>query len=237
MIILYIFLGIIGFLLLLLAIMLFIPFKIYMKGTYWDKIPAGQMDTYWIKYFIGARLRITDKEYIRILVWFCGLPIPLRFKISDKIEKKVTKKNENIDEKIENEPIRINEKDDIQKDNTDLKEKISNLVKAKDKVFAFWDRYKEYIKKLYVSYITFSIDFIDTELGLKDPSQTGMIAGIVYSTLALRPLENIKVNWDYAKPKFNIRTGIKMSMNLCGILCTLLKLFLRFKKDKKNEVQ
>ena len=237
MIILYIFLGIIGFLLFLLAIMLIIPFKIYMKGTYWDKTPAGQMDTYWIKYFIGARLRITDKEYIRILIWFFGIPVPLKFKISDKVGNKVKKSDENKKGKFENEPVRVSEKEDTQKDNTDLKGKISNLLKAKDRVLAFWDRYKEYIKKLYVSYITFSIDFIDTELGLKDPSQTGMIAGIVYSTLALRPLDNIKVSWDYAKPKFNIKTGIKMSMNLCGILCTLLKLFLRFKKDKKNEVQ
>jgi len=237
MIILYIFLGIIGFLLILLAIMLFIPLKIYMKGTYWDKAPAGQMDTYWIKYFMGARLRITDKEYVRILIWFFGIPIPLKFKISDKTEKKAKTSDKSKIEQIENEPVRISEKEDAQKHNPDLKEKISNLLKAKDRVLAFWDRYKEYFKKLYVSYITFSIDFIDTELGLKDPSQTGMIAGIVYSTLALRPLDNIKVSWDYAKPKFNIKTGIKMSMNLCGILCTLLKLFLRFKKDKKNELQ
>ena len=54
MIILYIFLGLIAFLLLFAAMMIFIPFKMYIQGTFWDKNPTGQMDTYWIKYFLGA---------------------------------------------------------------------------------------------------------------------------------------------------------------------------------------
>ena len=80
MIVLYIFLIIILFILLLFGLMLLIPLKTCIKGTYWDKKPTGQMDVYWIKYFIGSRIRIRDLEYIRMVIWFLGIPIPLKFK-------------------------------------------------------------------------------------------------------------------------------------------------------------
>ena len=79
MIVLYIFLGLIAFILLMTAFMILVPLKIYIKGTYWDKKPTGQMDIYWVKYFVGTRLRIKDLEHIHILIWFLGIPIPIRF--------------------------------------------------------------------------------------------------------------------------------------------------------------
>jgi hypothetical protein len=237
MIVLYIFLGIIVFFLLFLASIIFIPFKMVAKGTYWDKNPTGQMDVYWIKYFLGARVRIKDLEFIHILVWFLGIPLPIKFPLSNKKienEQKDSKKGK----KKENEEIpEVDEKTpDEPKKKKSLKEHILTIVSAKDTVNELWLKYKDYIKKIFVSYITFSLEYIHAELGLKDPAQTGIVAGIVYSTLSLKPLENIKVSWNYQKPNFNISGGIKMTMNLYGILRTLLSLYFRYKKDKKNEV-
>ncbi|MEA2078234.1 MAG: hypothetical protein U9O95_09490 [Candidatus Marinimicrobia bacterium] len=238
MIVLNILLGLLLFILFFMAMMVFIPLKMYTKGTYWDKNPTGQMEVYWVKYFLGARLRIRDLDRIHILIWFLGIPIPLRLPLKPKkgtedVEQKDNKKTEKDEEKPED-PIKVEDKEE---DKKGLKEKISEIINAKDTVKDLWEKYKEYIKKLFVSYITFSFEYIDAELGLKDPAQTGMAAGIVYSALSIKPLENIKISWDYAKPNFNISAGIKMTMNLYGILRTLLSLYLRYKKDKKNEVQ
>ena len=237
MIILYIFIGIILFTILLLGLMVFIPLKTYIKGTYWDKKPAGQMDVYWIKYFLGSRIRIRDLQYIRIMIWFFGIPIPLKFKLK---QDEIGKPEEKIDKdspkkESENEPIKVEDKD--LKENKTIRERINEIIDIKDKVKDLWDRYRHYFKKIFVSYVTFSIDFIETEIGLEDPSQTGIAAGIVYSALSIRPLDNIRISWDYAKPNFNISSGIKMTMNLYGILRTLLSLYFRFKKDKKNDFQ
>ena len=237
MTVLYVFLGIIAFFLLLSASMIFIPFKMFSKGTYWDKNPTGQMDVYWIKYFLGARVRIKDLKYIHILIWFLGIPIPIKFPLSNKKtenepqdlkkgKKKKSKEIPAVDEKIPDES----------KKRKNIKERVLKIVSAKDTVKELWLKYKDYINKIFVSYITFSFEYIEAELGLKDPAQTGIVAGIAYSTLSLKPLENIKVSWNYQKPNFNISGGIKMTMNLYGILRTLLSLYFRYKKDKKNEV-
>jgi len=237
LIILYIFIGIILFLLLLLALMLFIPLKTFVKGTYWDKKPTGLMDVYWIKYFLGSRVRIRDPEYIRILIWFFGIPIPMKFKLKQEAIDNSENEKKESDDKIEtyDEPIKVSEKET--ETQRPVKEKIRELLDAKDKIKAYWEKYRHYVKKIFVSYVTFSIEFIETEIGLKDPGQTGVAAGIVYSALSIRPLDSIKVSWDYAKPNFNISSGIKMTMNLYGILCTLLRLYFRFRKDNKNDVQ
>ena len=84
MIVLYILLGLLLFLLLFLVMVVFIPFKMYTKGTYWDKNPTGQMEVYWIKYFLGARLRIRDLDRLHILIWFLGIPIPIKLPLKKK---------------------------------------------------------------------------------------------------------------------------------------------------------
>ena len=238
MIVLYILLGLLLFLLLFLAMVVFIPFKMYTKGTYWDKNPTGQMEVYWIKYFLGARLRIKDLDRLHILIWFLGIPIPIKLPLKKKNDTEKNEQNDNVKKKKEEEkaedPIKV---EDAQENKKGLNEKINDVIRTKDTVKDLWEKYKEYIKKIFVSYITFSLDYIDAELGLKNPDQTGVAAGIVYSALSLKPLDNIKINWDYAKPNFNISAGLKMTMNLYGILRTLLGLYLRYKKDKKNEVQ
>ena len=237
MIVLYIFLGLIAFLLLFTAIMIFIPFKIYIKGTYWDKNPTGQMDVYWIKYFIGARLRIKDLEHIHILIWFLGIPIPLRLSLSkDKknIKNKANAKDANTSE---NPPEQVDSKSSKEsKNKKSFKENVQGIIDAKDKIGDVWNKYKAYLKKIFVSYITFSLEYVEAELGLKDPAQTGKAAGILYSTLPLTQLKDVNITWDYQKPNFNISAGVKMTMKLYGILCTLLHLYRTYKKDLKNEI-
>ena len=112
MIVLYIFLGLIAFILLMTAFMILVPLKIYIKGTYWDKKPTGQMDIYWVKYFVGTRLRIKDLEHIHILIWFLGIPIPIRFPLSvEKIKKKnksvanEPRTSENVSENVEDKKL------------------------------------------------------------------------------------------------------------------------------------
>ena len=237
MIILYIFLGIIIFILLLLAMTLFIPVKTYIMGTFWDKKPTGLMEVYWIKYFFGSRIRIKDMEHLHILIWFFGIPIPLKFplKKDDFKKKKSTESKEKHASEDPNGPVKIDENGSTNKES--LGQKINKIVEAKDEVKKLWDSYKDYLRKIFVSYVTFSLEYIDAELGLEDPSKTGMAAGIVYSALSIKPLDNIRISYDYAKPNFNISAGIKMTMNLYGILCTLLGLYFSYKKDKKNEAQ
>jgi hypothetical protein len=238
MIVLYIILGILLFLLLFIAFVLFIPLRSYIKGTYWDKKPTGQMEVYWIKYFLGVRLRIKDIEQLHILIWFLGIPIPLKMPLK-KVEQKEQK--EEAEQKTENsldeehDPIRIEEEETGP--DKKFSQKLKDILDAKDNVKTLWLKYQAYIQKIFVSYITFSVDYIDTEIGFSDPSQTGMAAGIVYSALSLRPLDNIKVSWDYTKPNFNVSSGIKMTMNLYGIFRTLLSLYLRYKKERKNDIQ
>lgn len=236
MIVLYIFLGLIAFLLLFTAFMIFIPFKMYIKGTYWDKNPTGQMDVYWVKYFLGARLRIKDLEHIHILVWFLCIPIPIRLPLS---KDKTSKKNEADTEEAKTSGNASDKVDDtVEKDTKkkkSFKENIQGIIGAKDKVTDLWNKYKAYIKKIFVSYITFSLEYVEAELGLKDPAQTGKAAGILYSTLSIKPLKDVNISWDYQKPSFNISAGVKMTMKLYGILCTLLHLYRTYKKDLKNE--
>ncbi|MCF7832711.1 MAG: hypothetical protein K9N05_03935 [Candidatus Marinimicrobia bacterium] len=237
MIVLYIFLGLIGFLLFFAAMMIFIPFKIFIKGTYWDKKPIGQMDVYWIKYFLGSRLRIKDLNHIHILLWFFGIPIPFRLPLSRNKAKKEKVSDVENKELLKSESKKQDETDnDEVKDKKSLKENIQDLIGAKDKISDLWNKYKEYIKKIFVSYITFSLEYLDAELGLKDPAQTGKVAGILYSTLSIAPLKGVNISWDYLKPSFNIAAGVKMTMKLYGILRTLLRIYCTYKKDLKNEV-
>jgi len=236
MIVLYIFLGLIAFLLLFTVLAIFIPFKMYIKGTYWDKNPTGQMDVYWIKYYIGARLRIKDLEYIHILIWFLGIPIPFRLPLSKKKTSKKNKadiKKDKVQESTSQEMDSTAKKES--KEKKSLKENILGILEAKDKTTEFWNKYKAYIKKIFVSYITFSLEFVEAKVGLKNPAQTGKMAGILYSILPLTKLKNVNIVWDYQKPNFNIATGVKMTMKLYGILCTLLQLYRIYKKDLKNE--
>jgi hypothetical protein len=220
-----------------MAIMLFVPLKIRIQGTYWNKKPAGQLESFWIKYIFGTRIRINDMENMHIRIWFLGIPIPLKIKIKHIIKKTAEKeKKEAFEPEKPEDPIKIDKKAE-EKKHESLSDKISHIVEVKGKVEGLWHEYKAYLKKIIVSYITFSIDFIRAEIGLKNPADTGMTAGIVYTALSIKPLDNIRVNWDYAKPNFNISGGIKMTMNLYGILRTLLSLYLRYKKDRKNEVQ
>ena len=238
MIILKILLFIIVFLLCWLALMLFLPFRIYIKGTYWNNLPTGQMDVYWIKYILGARFKIRDMEKLHILVWFFGIPIPLTLPLK-KEPVSEEKKNEKEEEKPED-PIRIEDRDTSEEKDEkpkNLQEKVRDILDLKEKIGDVWGKYKAYIQKIYVSYITFSLDYIDAELGLKDPATTGMTAGIVYSALSLKPIDAIHIHWNYQNPGFNISAGLKMTMNLFGILCTLVSLYYRYKKDNKNEVQ
>jgi len=236
MIILYIFLGLIAFLLLLAVTMIFIPFKMYIQGTFWDKNPTGQMDIYWLKYFLGARLRIKDLEHIHILIWFLGIPLPIRLPLSKDIVSKKKKSDTEKDGSTENESETNDKpKEKEAKKKNSLEDNIQRVIAAKDQISDLWNKYKGYIKKIFVSYITFSFEYLDAELGLKDPAQTGKMAGILYSTLSIKPLKDVNISWDYQKPSFNISAGVKMTMKLYGILRTLLQLYWTYKKDLKNE--
>lgn len=236
MIILYIFLGLIACLLLFAAVMIFIPLKMYIQGTFWDKIPTGQMDIYWIKYFLGARLRIKDLKHIHILIWFLGIPIPIRLPLSKNKVSKRKKSDTEEEGSVENETEKMDEpKEKETKKKNSLKENIQDVIDAKDQIGDLWNKYKRYIKKIFVSYVTFSFEYLDAELGLKDPAQTGKVAGILYSTLSIKPLKDVNISWDYQKPSFNISAGAKMTMKVYGILCTLLQLYWTYKKDLKNE--
>lgn len=234
MIVLYIFLGLISFILLFTTFVILVPFKFYLDAAYWNNDPKAKVEVYWIKYIFGARVSLKDLEKLRILIWFFGIPIPFSLSLNPK-EKKTKREGKDKEQKDENkDEVRSSEKQEPKKKS--IKQQFANILGAKDMVIDFWDKYKAYFKKIFVRYITFSLEFLELELGFDDPAQTGKIAGIVYSTLPFVPMKNINVAWNYQKQKINISSGLKITMKFYGILCTLLKLYSSYKKDKKNEV-
>lgn len=235
MIILYIFLGLIAFILLFTAFAVFVPFRTHIDIKYWNEQPDLKLELFWIKYVMGVRIRLKDLEKLRILIWFFCLPIPIRLSL----KKDEKEKKEIRSEKKENQKEKKRDETQVPKTeskNKSILQKLDEILKIKDEVVAFWRKYKEEIKKIYVRYITISLKYLELELGSGDPAQTGEIAGIVYSTLPFVPTNKIKIAWNYQKQTFNISAGIKSTMKFYGILCTLLHLYKCYKKDKKNEV-
>jgi glutaredoxin len=235
MIILYIFLGLIAFILLFTAFAVFVPFTTHIDIKYWNEQPDVKLELFWIKYVIGARIRLKDLEKLQILIWFFCLPIPIKLSL----KKEDTDGKKHSSERKEKQKENKQEETQVPKtesNNKSILQKLDDILKIKDQVLAFWRKYKEEIKKIYVRYITISLKYLELELGSDDPAQTGKVAGIVYSTLPFVPTNKIKIAWNYQKQTFNISAGIKSTMKFYGILCTLLHLYKCYKKDKKNEV-
>lgn len=227
MIILYIFLGILAFLLLFLAMTLFIPSKTRIQASFWDGDLNATLELYWIKYFFGARIRLLEMEKLKILIWFLGIPIPI--KLSLKNDKEVEKEESDLADEI----ISVDEKKSQKKEASkkkDLREKIEDIIKIKDELISYIRKNWTDIKNIFVSYVTFSFEHLELELGMGDPAKTGKMAGNLYTIMQFLPLKNVKLSWDFAKQRFNIDIGIKIIMKFYGILLTLLKLYRAYKR-------
>lgn len=232
MILLYILLGILLFLLLFLAFIIFVPFKTYIQGSFWEGDLNAMAEVYWIKYIFGARVRFLDMEKLKLLVWFFAIPIP--FKISLKKDRKEEDKSKTIEADPEMISIKENEKPEKEKS---FREKIDDIINVKDTLIRFYRKNQDDIKKIFVTYVTFSIEYFKLELGLKDPAETGKIAGNLYTALAILPVKRVNLSWNFQKKTFNIDAGLKIIMKFYGIFITLLKLYRFYKKDKKNGIQ
>ncbi len=242
MIILYILLGIFLFLLLLLAMFLFVPTKICMQGSFWDGEINAKLDAYWIKYVFGMRIRLLDMEKLKIIVWFLAIPIPFSLpfknaKAQDDLNNKAKiKEDVKVQDKVEeDEMISIEEEESEKKpdDKKSLREKLEDILQIKDTLIAFIRKNWSDIKKIFVTYITFSIEHLDLNLGMGDPAQTGKMAGNLYTALTFIPVKRVNLSWDFTKACFNIDASIKIIMKFYGILLTLLKLYRSYKREVK----
>ena len=246
MIVLYIFLGILLFLLLFLAMFLLVPTKTCIQGSFWDGDINAKLDTYWLKYVFGARIRLLDMETLRIIVWFFAIPIPFKLPLKNaKAQENLSNEAENKDEKHtdiegEDEMISVEEKteakDKAQKEadkKKSLREKIEDIINIKDNLIAFIRKNWSVIKKIFVTYITFSIEHLELNLGMGDPAQTGKMAGNLYTALTFIPIKRVNLSWDFTKSCFNIDAGVKIIMKFYGILLTLLKLYRSYKREVK----
>lgn len=230
MIVLYILLGIVLFLLFSVAFIIFIPFKTYIQGSYWDNDLHAMAEFYWIKYIFGARIRLLEMEKLKIVIWFIGIPIPFKISLKKKEEREEKKQQDDTEEIIS-----VNEKDQRSKspkEKNNFRKKIEDIIKIKDIATAFLKKNWSNIKQIFVSYVTFSIEYLELELGLDDPAKTGKIAGNLYTALEIVPVKRVNLSWNFQKQTFNIDAGIKIIMKFYGILLTLLKLYRFYKRNK-----
>ncbi len=231
-VLLYIVISLLLFTLLMLLGLLFIRFKILVKGKYWDKKAAADIDAFWIRYFLGVRCRVHDIEHIRFTVWFFGIPLPFTLPLAQR-EKQKTKRQKTPKGTVPETPA--------EKNTGGIRdgffEKIRDLQNIKGELSAYWQRYRSYLKKIFVRYITFSINSLSANIGFAEPSQTGMAAGIAYSIMPNTSLRSVDLQWNYREPNFDLAADTKISMKLYGILCTLICLYRQFKKDQKNEIR
>ena len=230
MIILYILTGAILFLILVSLSVLFIRLKVVINGEYRQRKPRAEIDIYWIKYVFGARCKISDLKYVKITLWLLGIPIPFRLPLS---HKKATPASDTLQDK--NEPRFAREASGEKKTKEKFIDKIEDLLNTKDNLIALWQKYQVYIKKIYVRYITYSFESFSANIGLREPSQTGTAAAIVYSILPMTPLQDVNIQWDFQQPGLDVSLSTKITMKLYGIFCTLLYMYLAYRKDTKHE--
>ncbi len=209
-------------LLLLLFLLLLLPFRIAINASYSEKKPAAKMDCYWIKYFLGFRCSIEDLQKLNICLWIFAIPIPFKLSL-DKIKKSGQLSAE--------QPAYAKEKktEKTKKRLSEYMQKFSLLKKE------YREKYEVYLKKIFVSYITFTSLSLKVDLGLNDPARTGMLAAIYYFTRVYAIPFDVDFNWDFQDEVFNAYLKTKISMNLFKICLILLQLFFKNKKERKNE--
>ncbi|MFA6618649.1 MAG: hypothetical protein WCT23_06250 [Candidatus Neomarinimicrobiota bacterium] len=231
MIVVYIILGILLFLLLFLAFVLFVPFKTYIQGSFREADLNAVGEFYWIKYLFGARVKFLDMDKLKILIWIFAIPIPLTMSL--KKEKKEDNKPKNEEARAKKTSIE-GEKKPLEKseEKENFRERIDAIIKVKNAAIRFYTKNQADIRKIFVTYVTFSIEYFELELGLGDPAKTGKMAGKLYTALAIVPVEELDLSWNFQKKTLNTAAGIKISMKFYGILITLLKLYRFYKKDK-----
>ncbi len=230
MIILYILAGTILFFILVFLGILFIRLKVVINGEYWQREPRAEMDIYWIKYVFCARCKIHDLKYVHITLRLLGIPIPFRLPLS---HEKATPAPDTLEDK--NEPRFAREASGEKETKETFIDKIEGLLSTKDNLITLWQKYHIYIKKIYVRYVTYSFESFSANIGLQEPSQTGTAAAIVYSILPMTSLQNVNIQWDFQQPRLDVSLGTKITMKLYGIFCTLLFMYLTYRKDTRHE--
>lgn len=226
-----IFLYILGalllFLLLLLAFLLFVRFRINIRGKYSGQAPAVEMECFWIKYILGARCSIHDFQYLQLRLWIFGIPLPLKLPLSKSLQDPGTSPAKPGFEKRKK----------TVKTKTPLRERFKQFDSLPEKLKAAKEKYYAYLRRIFVRYITFSSLSLKAEIGFEDPAQTGMAAAIYYSARTYVLPGNIDLNWNFQGAAFHADLRTKISMKLYGICVTLLQLLLKIKKERQHESQ
>ncbi|MDZ7797641.1 MAG: hypothetical protein U5N56_11640 [Candidatus Marinimicrobia bacterium] len=169
-IILYILGALLLFAVLFLLFILFIRLKVDINGEYGEDKAAGCMEIFWVKYFLGVRCRIKDLHYLHIVFWILGIPLSVRLPLLHR-EKTAEEKRE---EKVR-EP-RFVQKTETKKERPGIKARTDRLLQLKESLLELWRKYRVYVRKIYVRYITFSFGSLSANIGLKEPSDTGIAA-------------------------------------------------------------
>lgn len=226
-IILYILGGLLLFLFLLLVFLLFVRFRINIRGQYAGKASAAEMECFWIKYFLGARCSIHDFQYLQLRLWIFGIPLPLKLPLSKSMQDTGTSPAQPGFEKEKK----------ATKAKTNLRERFRQFDSLPEKLKAAKEKYYAYLRRIFVRYITFSSLSLKAEIGFEDPAQTGMAAAIYYSTRTYILPGDIDLNWNFQGAAFHADLRTKISMKLYGICITLLQLLLKIKKERQHESQ
>ncbi|MDD3966821.1 MAG: hypothetical protein WC372_07630 [Candidatus Neomarinimicrobiota bacterium] len=227
MLVLYILGGLLLFLLLLLAFLLFVRFRIHIHGKYSGLASAAEMECFWIKYFLGVRCSVHDLKNLDLRLWIFGIPVPLKLPLSKSVQDFGTAPAQ----------PRFEKEKQAAEAKKPLRERFRQFDSLPERLKAAKEKHYAYLKRIFVRYITFSSFSLKAEIGFEDPAQTGMAAAIYYSTKTYAIPEHIDLNWNFQDAVFHADLKTKFSMKLYGICVTLLQLLLKIRKERKHESQ
>lgn len=228
-IILYILGALLLFAVLFLLFILFIRLKVDINGEYREDKAAACMEIFWVKYFLGARCRIKDLHNLHIVFWILGIPLPVRLPLLHREKIAEEKREEKVYQP------RFAQKSETEKERPGIKARAERLLQLKEPFQELWQKYRVYVRKIYVRYITISFRSLSANIGLKEPSDTGIAASIYYNILIMSNISNIDIGWNFEKPNFDVALRAKITMKLYGIFFTLLQVYRTHKKEIKNE--
>lgn len=197
----------------ILALIIFVPFKYFMKGKIDGNI-GGSIETRWlfgvVKVFV---YKYEDKPEIKIVI--CGLKV---------FSKKLIEDNEKKEKK------------------PDKKEKPKKKSKSKrnfgkDLLLEVFKYFKDIINIVKPKYFKISGVY-----GFEDPSLTGMLLGIISIIEGVVPNAQIYVEANFEEELINIEAEIYGDIKVCVICYRTLKLIVKkevrqflFKKSKTVE--
>jgi hypothetical protein len=173
-------LKILGIILLVLTgvllLMLFIQLKVKLKGEFHDHKGSGEMELYWIKYICDLRCRIESTDHIHFVLRLLFIPISFRLPLKHDTTGRRVKEEKKEETQIPRYEKEIASKTASQKQT--LSDRLEDLLETKDHIRNLWKKFRPDIKKIYVRYITFSCESLKAKIGLSEPSQTAIVAGM-----------------------------------------------------------